>query len=68
MTDEELEKIIQMYQQELAELKENRKRKAARRANMTEEELIADMVAEAKVVAEDAEKSGVRTVTFPSED
>ena len=60
----ELARIIADYQAELAELYENRRRRAAARANMTEEELIASMVADLEAVYADAEENGMDIVVI----
>ena len=62
MTEEELQKILKEYQEELADLEKRRKEKALRRANMTEEELIQDLADEYKAVYEDAVKEGMPIV------
>ena len=68
MDEKKLEEILKAYRDELDELYERRAKNAARRANMTEEELIADLVADYEAVAEDAKRQGVEILTVPSDD
>ena len=68
MDEKKLEEILKAYRDELDELYERRAKNAARRANMTEEELIADLAADYEAVAEDAKRQGVEILTVPSDD
>lgn len=54
ISDEELEKILQMYRDELSELEEIKARNSARYSAMTDEELIAALAGETKQVYEHA--------------
>ncbi len=54
ISDEELEKIIQMYRDELVELEEIKARNSARYSAMTDEELVAALAGETKQVYEHA--------------
>lgn len=54
ISDDELEAILQMYRDELAELEEIKARNSARYSAMSEEELIATLAGETKQVYEHA--------------
>ena len=68
MDKKKLEEILKAYRDELDDLYERRAKNAARRAQMTEEELIADLTADYEAVAEDAKRQGVEIVTVPSDE
>ncbi len=55
----DLDAILADFRAELRELKENRRRRAAARAGMTEEELVASMAAEYAAIYEDALANGM---------
>lgn len=65
--DPVLEEILAGYRAEMAELYENRRRRAIERANMTEEELIASLVGDLGEVISDAEVNGVEIVAIPED-
>ena len=64
----ELAAILADYQAELAELYENRRRRAKERENMTEEELIAAMVGDLEAVLADATENGMDIITIGGDD
>jgi len=68
MDEKLLEQILQDYKNEMEELKEIRAERAARYANMSEEEIVQDMAKEYEEVYEHAMKSGVSIGLIPNED
>ena len=57
-----LDQAIAEYRRELEELEESRRQRAIRRAGMTEEEILADMVADLEAVLADAEANGMSII------
>lgn len=68
MNDQELEKILQDFRDELGDLRNRRREKSIRRSQMTEEELIKDLEMEYREVLEDASEQGVTVGIVPGED
>ena len=67
-SDELLEEILAGYRAEMAELYENRRRRAIARAGMTEEELIASLANDYAEVYADATAEGMDIVTVGDEE
>lgn len=67
MEDAELKKLIEGYENELSELEENRRRRAKRRAGMSEEEICREMEADLYAVLEDAKRIGMPILTVGEE-
>ena len=63
-----LEELLAGYEAEMEALYENRRRRAAERANMSEEEQLAAMVADYEAVYADARESGMDIITLPEDD
>ena len=68
MDEKKLEEILKAYQEELADLQKRRAERAKRHSQMTEEEIIAEMVSEYQEVLEDAQKEGVEIITIPTDE
>ena len=68
MDEATLNTLLAGYQDELEELEENRRRRAAERAGMSEEEIVKAMEADLYAVLEDATREGMSIVTIGGED
>ena len=68
MTDEEFEKLVKEYQDELESLKQIRIENSRRRSKMTKEEFINDYVNDLNAVYNDAIKNGVDIVYVGDEE
>ena len=63
LDEKTMERLAAECQAELDELYENRRRRAAERAAMSEEEVLAAMVADLEAVLADAEEIGMDIIT-----
>ena len=68
LDDATLERLAAEMEAELEDLYESRRRRAAERAKMTEEEQLAAMVADLEAVLADAEACGMDIITIPEGD
>ena len=68
MTDEELNKLVKEYENELLELKKMRIENSIRRSKMTKEEFINDYVNDLQAVYNDAIENGVEIIKIPNDE
>lgn len=68
MTDEEFEKLVKEYQDELEDLKQRRIENSIRKSKLTEEEFINEYISDLNAVYDDAIKNGVDIVYVGDEE
>lgn len=67
MTDEELEKLIKGYRQELVDLDKKRKERSEELSSLTEDELVETLTKEYEETFNHAKNSGVTIGVIPNE-
>ena len=68
MTDEEFEKLVKEYQDELEDLKQRRIENSIRKSKLTKEEFINEYISDLNAVYNDAIKNGVDIVYVGDEE